>query len=126
MLGKFGKITTWSLAALALLALAWLFAISKAQLELSTLALTLLAAVVLPLLTVFMVVKKQKGFKLASILGVVYLLLGAATVFRTLNLTDSFSQTTMYTGVASAVLGALLVFASGKASKEETEEEATA
>ncbi len=123
MLGKFGKATTVILLILALMALGWIFAISKAQLETSQLALTLAFTVLIPLLTIFMIVKKQRGFSLASVFGVVYLLFGAATVFRTLGASNSFLQTTLYTGVGGAVLGLALVLCSAKAKKEETEEE---
>lgn len=123
MLGKFGKVSAAVMMLLALMALAWMFAISKATLELPTLALTLLVTVVAPLLTVFMMVKKQRGFTFAMVFGVLYLLLGLATVFRVMGSTDSFGQTTMYIGVVGAVLGLLLVFASTKAKKEDTDEE---
>lgn len=121
-LGKFGKISTAIMALFTLLALAWTFLISKTQLETPALALTLLATAVIPLLGVFMMVKKQKGFTLATLYGIIYLLFGLATVFRVLNAADSFSQMTLYTGVAGAVLGLILVFASGKAKTEDVEE----
>ena len=76
MLGKFTKITAGILLAFTLLALTWIFAISKAQLETPALILTLVFTVVIPLLAVFMVVKKQRGFKLSAILGLVYALFG--------------------------------------------------
>ncbi len=123
MLGKFTKITAGTLLGFTLLALAWMFAISKAQLETPALILTLAFTVIVPLLAVFMIVKKQRGFKVAAIFGLVYALFGLTTVFRTMNSTDPFLQTTMYTGVAGAALGLLLMFASVKAKKEDTEEE---
>ncbi|MDP3742504.1 MAG: hypothetical protein Q8R15_04265, partial [Candidatus Micrarchaeota archaeon] len=68
-------------------------------------------------------VKKQRGFKFSTIFGVIYALFGLATVFRTINTTDSFLQTTMYTGAIGALLGLILIFASVKAKKEDVEEE---
>ncbi len=123
MLGKFTKITASILIVFALLSLAWIFAISKAQLETAALILTLVFTVLMPLLTVFMIVKKQRGFTFSTIFGVVYALFGLATVFRTMNSTDAFLQTTMYTGIASTALGLILIFASVKAKKEDVEEE---
>ena len=85
MLGKFTKITAGVLVVFALLALSWMFVISKTPLEMSALILTLVFTVLIPLLTVFMIVKKQRGFKFSIIFGVVYALFGLATVFRTMN-----------------------------------------
>ncbi len=125
MPGRFAKITTAILAFLALLALAWIFAIGKAQLETTQLALTLIFTVLIPILTAFMIVKKNRGFTFSILFGIVYLLLGAATVFRTMNSTNPFLQTTMYTGASAAALGLILIITSTKAKKEDVEEDET-
>ncbi|MFH1246858.1 MAG: hypothetical protein V1644_00620 [Candidatus Micrarchaeota archaeon] len=123
MLGKFTKVTAGSLVVLALLALAWLFTISKTSLETAPLILTLVFTVLIPFAIVFMIVKKHRGFTFSTIFGVVYLLFGSATVFRAMNSSDSFAQTTMYIGAIGTLLGLTLIFASTKAKKEDVDEE---
>ncbi len=122
MAGKFGKITAAITALLVVLALAWIFSIGKAQLETTQLVLTLVFTTLIPLLAVFMMLKKERGYSLAMLYGVVYLVLGASTVFRTMNSSDAFMQVTMQVAAAAAVLGLFLIFVSVKAKKEETEE----
>ncbi len=123
MPGKFGKIAAGITALLAVLALTWVFSLGKAQLETAQLVLTLAFTALIPLLGVFMMLKKERGYSLAMLYGVAYLVFGASTVFRTMNSSDAFMQVTMQVAGAAAVLGLILIFASVKAKKEGAEEQ---